>query len=175
MSAAGGAPTPLTRVADKAGATDRLPWFLPDGKRLLYFSGTQTSDKDKQSFIKVLDLASGKSTVVAQENSEGRYAEPGYLLFVREGNLMAQPLDPSSLKTTGGAVPIAEGVLFQPFRWFGNYTVSRTGRLVFQGSGAVRAQPADLVRRRRQESSAASGSPRTSSRSRSRPTPSGPP
>ena len=138
VSAAGGAPAPLTRADDKAGATDRLPWFLPDGKRLLYFSGTQTSDKDKQSTIKVLDLASGKSTVVAQENSEGRYAEPGYLLFVREGNLMAQPVDPSSLKTTGGAVPIAESVLFQPFRWFGNYTVSRNGRLVFQGSGAVR-------------------------------------
>ena len=138
VSAAGGAPAPLTRADDKPGATDRLPWFLPDGKRLLYFSGTQTSDKDKQSVIKVLELASGKSTLVAQENSEGRYAEPGYLLFIREGNLMAQPLDPSSLKITGGAVPIAEGVLFQPFRWFGNYTVSRTGRLVFQGSGAVR-------------------------------------
>ena len=175
MSAAGRAPAPLTRVADKAGATDRLPWFLPDGKRLLYFSGTQTSDKDKQSFIKVLDLASGKSTVVAQENSEGRYAEPGYLLFVREGNLMAQPLDPSSLKTAGGAVPIAEGVAFQPFRWFGNYTISRTGRLVFQrqrGGSARASSPGSTSTAR---SSAASGSPRTSSRSRSRPTPSGPP
>ena len=137
VPAEGGAPAPLTRT-DKPGATHRLPWFLPDGKRLLYFSGTQTSDKDKQSAIEVLELASGKSTLVARENSEGRYAEPGYLLFIREGNLMAQPLDPSSLKTTGGVVPIAEGVLFQPFRWFGNYTVSRTGRLVFQGSGAVR-------------------------------------
>ena len=137
VSAAGGTATPLTRT-DKPGATHRLPFFLPDGKRLLYFSGSQTSDKDKQSAIEVLDLATGKSTLVARENSEGRYAEPGYLLFVREGNLMAQPLDPSSLKITGGAVPIAEGVLFQPFRWYGNYTVSRTGRLVFQGSGAVR-------------------------------------
>ena len=136
VPATGGAPAPLTRT-DKPGATHRLPWFLPDGKRLLYFSGTQTSDQDKQSNIEVLDLASGKSTLVAKENSEGRYAEPGYLLFVREGNLMAQRLD-ASLKTTGGAIPIAEGVLFQPFRWFGNYTVSRTGRLVFQGSGAVR-------------------------------------
>jgi Tol biopolymer transport system component len=136
VSAAGGTPAPLTRT-DKPGGTHRLPFFLPDGKRLLYFSGSQTSDKDKQSAIEVLDLATGKSTLVTRENSEGRYAEPGYLLFVREGNLMAQRLD-RSLKTTGGPIPIAEGVLFQPFRWFGNYTVSGTGRLVFQGSGAAR-------------------------------------
>jgi len=137
VPAAGGTPAPLTRT-DKPGATHRLPWFLPDGKRLLYFSGSQTSDKNRESAIEVLDLATGKSTLVARERSEGRFADPGYLLFVREGNLMAQPIDPTSLKTTGGAVPIAEGILFQPFRWFGNYTISRTGRLVFQGSGAVR-------------------------------------
>jgi Tol biopolymer transport system component len=137
VPAAGGAPAPLTRT-DKPGTTHRLPWFLPDGKRLLYTSGSQTSDKDKQTAIEALDVASGKSTLVTRENSEGRYAEPGYLLFVREGNLMAQPLDPSSLKPTGGPVPIAEGVLFVPFRWFGNFTVSRNGRLVFQGSGAAR-------------------------------------
>jgi eukaryotic-like serine/threonine-protein kinase len=137
VPAVGGTPAPLTR-ADKPGSTHRLPWFLPDGKRLLYFAGSQTSDTQKESAIEVLDLGSGKSTLVARENSEGRFAEPGYLLFVREGNLMAQPIDPSSLKTTGGAVPIAEGVFFQPFRWYGNFTVSRTGRLVYQGSGAAR-------------------------------------
>ncbi|MFY9552545.1 MAG: protein kinase [Thermoanaerobaculia bacterium] len=137
VSAAGGTPAPLTRT-EQPGATHRNPFFLPDGKRLLYFSGSQTSDRDKQSAIEALDLATGKSTLVARENSEGRFGEPGHLLFVRDGNLLAQPLDPSSMKTTGPAVPIAEGILFQPLRWFGNFTVSNTGRLVFQSSGAVR-------------------------------------
>ncbi len=137
VSASGGNPTPVTRQ-DKQGFTDRLPWFLPDGKRLLFFSGSQTSDKEKTSSISCLDLESGKTTVVAKESSEGRYAAPGYLLFVREGNLMAQPFDASSAKTTGEAVPVAEHVRFTPARWSGNFSVSQTGLLVFHSGGSTR-------------------------------------
>jgi Tol biopolymer transport system component len=134
VAAAGGTPAPVTRE-EAPGMTDRVPWFLPDGKRLLYFSGSPTSDKEKTSAIRVLDLDSGKSSLVAREQSEGRWVEPGYLLFVRDGNLMAQPMDGSSLKATGEAVPIAERIHFNPARWAGNFTASNTGRLVFQGEG----------------------------------------
>ncbi|MGH9443295.1 MAG: TolB family protein, partial [Thermoanaerobaculia bacterium] len=137
VPAAGGSPTPLTKL-DKPGATHRLPWFLPGGKRLLFFSGSQTSDKDKESAIYGLDLESGKMTLVAKEASEGRYAEPGYLLFVREGNLMAQPMDASTFKTNGEAVPIAEKLRFIAPRWSGNFSASQTGRLVFQSGGSGR-------------------------------------
>jgi Tol biopolymer transport system component len=134
VSTAGGSPSPVTRE-DTPGMTDRLPWFLPDGKRLLYFSGSPTSDKEKKSAIRILDLESGRSSLLAQEASEGRWVEPGYLLFVRDGNLMAQPMDESSLRTSGEAVPIAERIHFNPARWAGNFTASNTGRLVFQGEG----------------------------------------
>jgi Tol biopolymer transport system component len=137
VSAAGGAATPLTKQ-DKPGASDRLPWFLPGGKRLLYLSGSISSDKDKTTAIECLDVDSGKSTLVAKESSEGRYAWPGYLLFVREGNLMAQPFDASSAKTTGEAVPIAEHVRFTAPRWSGNFSASQTGRLVFHAGGMAR-------------------------------------
>jgi eukaryotic-like serine/threonine-protein kinase len=137
VSAAGGSPTPLTKQ-DKPGATDRLPWFLPGGKRLLYLSGSQTSDKEKTTAINCLDLESGKSTLVAKESSEGRYAAPGYLLFVREGNVMAQPFDAASAKTTGEAVPVAEHVRFSAPRWSGNFSASQNGRLVFHSGGVAR-------------------------------------
>jgi Tol biopolymer transport system component len=133
VPAAGGTPTPVTRQ-EKAGATDRLPWFLPDGKRLLFFSGTSDTTGD----IECLNLESGKRTLVAKESSEGRYAEPGYLLFVREGNLMAQPFDASSAKIRGEAVPIVEHVRFTLVRWSGNFSVSATRRLVFQSGGVAR-------------------------------------
>ena len=90
--ATGGAPVAVTRVEGE-GRTNRLPWFLPDGKHLLYLDGTQTSDVDQHTSIQVLDLATGKSTQVAKERSEGRFVEPGYLVFLREGNLLAQPFD----------------------------------------------------------------------------------
>ena len=137
VPATGGAPVALTKV-ERQGRTHRLPWFLPDGKHLLYLAGTQTSDVDQDTSIQALDLATGKSTLVARENSEGRFAEPGYLVFVREGNLLAQPFDRKALKTTGPAVPIAEGVAFEAFRWIGKFAISNTGRLVYQGNEALR-------------------------------------
>ena len=137
VPATGGAPVAITRVEGQ-GRTHRLPSFLPDGKHLLYLAGTQTSDIDKNTTIQALDLATGKSTLVARENSEGRFVEPGYLVFVREGNLLAQPFDRKALKTTGPAVPIAEGVAFEAFRWVGKFAISNTGRLVYQGNEAFR-------------------------------------
>jgi Tol biopolymer transport system component len=137
VPAAGGAPAVLTKQ-EKPGFTDRLPWFLPGGKKFLYLTGSQTSDKEKTTAINCLDLDTGKSTLVALESSEGRYAAPGYLLFVREGNLMAQPFDPSSARTTGEAVPVAERVRFTAPRWSGNFAASQTGRLIFHSGGVAR-------------------------------------
>jgi eukaryotic-like serine/threonine-protein kinase len=137
VSAAGGTPQILTHP-ERNGGTHRLPWFLPGGKRLLYLSGAQTSDANKDTSILALDLASGKSTLVAKENSEGRFVPPGYLAFVRDGNLLLQSFDPSSLKVSGAPIPVAEGVAFEAFRWIGNFTFSNTGRLVFQSSEALR-------------------------------------
>jgi hypothetical protein len=97
--------------------------------------GSQTRQDDA---IYGLDIDSGQTTLVAKEHSEGRYSEPGYLLFVREGNLMAQPMDVSRVKTTGAAVPVAESISFYPLRWNGNFSISRTGLLVFQPVGAGR-------------------------------------
>src|SRR5262249_46830865 len=55
-----------------------------------------------------------------------------------EGNLPGGPVARTSLKPKGPAVPIAEGVLFIPLRWTGNFTVSNIGRLVFQSNQALR-------------------------------------
>ncbi len=137
VSASGGAVDVVTKL-DRTGWTHRLPWFLPGGKRLLYVSGGQASDAKKDTTIQSLDLTTGKSTLVARENSEGRFVRPGYLAFMRDGNLLLQAFDPASSKLSGAPIPIAEGVAFEAFRWVGNFTFSNTGRLVFQSNEAIR-------------------------------------
>jgi eukaryotic-like serine/threonine-protein kinase len=134
VSASGGTPAVLTE-AKGSGATHRLPYFLPDGKHLLFFSGTNRTES-KDNAIYLLDLVTKKSTLFAQENSEARYIEPGYLVFVRDGNLMAQPMDAARLRTTGEAVPIAEMVHFYQPRWSGDFSLSRNGLLVFETGSA---------------------------------------
>ena len=131
VSEAGGAPSPLTTV-DQEGMTHRLPHFLPDGRRLLFLSGTATVSESNGIYS--LDLESKKVSRVASENSEGRYVEPGYLIFVRERNLMAQRIDLSSLMLGGEAMPIAEKIVYNPARWTGSFALSG-GDLLLYNSG----------------------------------------
>jgi serine/threonine protein kinase len=138
VAATGGTPSALTTAPTKE-SSHRNPHFLPDGRRALFFSGTSIAAKTNGIFV--VDVASKKIGLVAPESSEGLYVDPGYLVFVRGVNLMAQRIDPGSLKLGGDAVPIAEGVWFNPNRWTGSFTVSSSGLLVYQsGSLARRSQ-----------------------------------
>ncbi|HMG34467.1 MAG TPA: protein kinase [Blastocatellia bacterium] len=140
VSAAGGTPVQLTSV-ERADVTHRNPHFLPDGKRLLFFRGGSSSRSEKTDGIYSLDLETKTVEQIANEQSEGIYLEPGYLIFVRDGNLMAQPIDTDRLRTSGQAIPIAEKVFFNPLRLTGGYSLSATGLLVFDGErGIVRSQ-----------------------------------
>jgi Tol biopolymer transport system component len=96
VPAAGGTPT----LVKKPG---RFPWFLPDGRHFLYTVGLQGG-----LYFADLDSDAQERVLVADTNA--LYAPPGYLLFLREGTLMAQPFDARSGKTTGEAVPLAEQV-----------------------------------------------------------------
>jgi eukaryotic-like serine/threonine-protein kinase len=136
VSSTGGTPVAATTVSEDA-MTHRNPHFLPDGKRLLYFSGKPL--KSPADGIYSLDVSTRKTVQVTHANSEGIYVEPGYLAYVREGNLVAQRFDPSTLRLSGDAIPIAEGVQFNTLRWTGTYTFSRTGMLLYQ-SGAIEAE-----------------------------------
>lgn len=135
VAAAGGTPSPVT-TEERLDWTHRNPHFLPDGKRLLYFLGGPSSDD--AGGIYMLDITSGETALVLTAESEGIFVEPGYLAFVREGNLMAQQIDRDNLDLIGEAVPLVEDVQFNTFRWTGTYTFSQTGMLLFR-SGAIQA------------------------------------
>jgi len=134
VSSSGGAATQVTTPTVE-GTTHRLPYFLPDGKRLLFLSSGP--GEGVHNGIHSFDLDSKAVTLVLEENSEGRYAAPGYLAFIHEGNLMVQRMDPQSLKLSGEAVPIAEKVQFNPSRWNGGFAFSDTGLLIYMGGAGV--------------------------------------
>src|ERR1019366_370453 len=110
------------------------PGFLPDGHHFLYTS-RQTGDIPVR--VGSLDEPGKPGKVVGQVQSEAVYAQ-GYLLYLRENTLMAQPCDPGRLETTGEAVPLAEGVptFTQPSRGAA-FAVSAGGLLVYQSQQNV--------------------------------------
>ena len=128
VASSGGIPTLLT-TPEAEGMTHRLPWFLPDGGRLLFLAANGPPDTTR---VLAIDLQTKTIRTVAKENSGAQFVPPSYLAFMRDGNLMVQSFDTAALETTGEAVPIAENVTFNPNRWAGQFSFSATGLLVFQ-------------------------------------------
>ena len=131
VPAAGGSAVPLTAVDRASGEIGHgCPWFLPDGHHFLY---TASSREPEKVAIYAGDLDSKNRKRILAANSNAVYTPPGYLLFVRERTLMAQPFDVGKLQTTGDAVPVAEQV--DGFLAHNQFSVSQNGVLAYT-SGA---------------------------------------
>jgi Tol biopolymer transport system component len=105
VSSSGGVATSLAPLAS-GKLSHRSPNFLPDGRHFLFFVQGETN---KQGiYLGSLDTTDRK--LLLPSTSSGAYASPGYVLFLNERTLMAQPFDANNLELTGEAVPVAEQV-----------------------------------------------------------------
>jgi eukaryotic-like serine/threonine-protein kinase len=138
---------PLYRVSSAGGRTvavtvltpsqifHRFPSFLPDGKHFLYASRGEPGDPS----VFVGSLDSTNATALLAADSAAIYSPPGYLLFVQQSTLLAQPFDLRQLRVTGETHPIAEQVAV----FLNAYaaSVSDKGTLIYRngssGSGNV--------------------------------------
>src|SRR5262249_30625502 len=71
-------------------------------------------------------------------DSAAVYAEPGYLLFSREGRVMAQRFDAGRLELSGDAVAIGDAPIASDMDAEPVASASRNGRLIFLQSGGPR-------------------------------------
>ena len=103
----------LFRVPSSGGLPARIsvdgnyqwPSFLPDGRQILVTSGNAGGG------IFALALEGGKPRlIVPHESSASRYSDPGYILFSRQGDLLAQPFDWRKLEASGTALTLAGSV-----------------------------------------------------------------
>jgi serine/threonine protein kinase/Tol biopolymer transport system component len=141
VSAVGGVPTPLTKVAEGgSGGGHRFPFFLPDGVHFLYNSGSVKADA---SGLYLGSLNGDAAVRLLPDNTNALYAPPadgkgtGHLLFRREETLMAQPFELKSLKAAGDMFPVAERVPTSINAGFGAYSVSENGTLAYRSGGLI--------------------------------------
>ena len=117
VPAEGGKAVPLTVLdASRQEHEHELPSFLPDGRHFIYlavsnipeqsgiYEGSLDDPPEKQSRKRILATGFGAAYAPAADG------QPGHLLFMRDGVLMAQSFDLSSLDLPGEAVPIAEKI-----------------------------------------------------------------
>jgi eukaryotic-like serine/threonine-protein kinase len=132
ISATGGEPAPV-RI-DPGGRS--LPWFpsfLPDGRHFLFFSPVPSQPESTGVFVASLDSTTAERLVTTRSRA---VHAPGYLLFWREGALLAQAFDERTLEVRGNPVAVANAVGLNPVTNQGLFSVSDSGTLVFF-AGAV--------------------------------------
>jgi len=105
------------------------PSFLPDGRHFLYWSSGGSDLRSRGVYVGSLDSSVTKQLI--SSDFKGAYAAPGYLLFVRDETLMAQPFDADSLKLSGEPHAVAEGVWGAVTAAQASFSVSSTGTLAY--------------------------------------------
>jgi Tol biopolymer transport system component len=106
VSCDGGGVVTVARPDSTRGETAlRFPCFLPDGRHFLYVG---LPKKLGQFDVHAGSLDSRENRVIMTAGSAPVYAEPGYLLFGRNGRLVAQRFDRARLRPTGKVIPLGD-------------------------------------------------------------------
>jgi Tol biopolymer transport system component/tRNA A-37 threonylcarbamoyl transferase component Bud32 len=136
VPATGGTPSQATKLSDKY-TTHRWPWFLPDGRHFLYLAANHaaTTSASTAVFWASLDGKENKFLFVSRSNA---IFVSGYMLYVRDNTLMAQPFDGSQGEFKGDAVALNDDVQIDGTVWRGAFSASENGTLIYQ-PGMARA------------------------------------
>jgi Tol biopolymer transport system component len=129
VAAAGGTKAAAVKP-DTARKETTVGWpeFLPDGRHFLYLVA---GEKPEDSAYWVASIDSNERTKLAPAQTLVTYAPPGYLLFVRDKTLVAQPFDAKALKMTGEPIPLAEKIGTDNVG-LARFSVSRNGVLAYR-------------------------------------------
>jgi Tol biopolymer transport system component len=141
----GGTRSALTRLdrAVKKEGFHSHPSPLPNGKHFVYvraatgdeggiYAGSIDATPEQQESQRLLGDQASPVYV------PGANGARGYLVFRRDGTLLAQPFDPGSRKLTGDPSPIAEQIA--TMGRFGVFAVSTNGVMAYRTSASLTTQ-----------------------------------
>jgi eukaryotic-like serine/threonine-protein kinase len=137
VPSSGGPPVRVTRLDPSRGENaHNNPRFLPDGRHFLYlrrcvspektgaYIGDLESPPDRQSMQPLL------VNRTAAWYARSRGSHPGFVLFLRDTNLFAQPFEEKTLRLTGDPVRVADQV--GSFLDGGSFSVADNGVLIYR-------------------------------------------
>jgi serine/threonine protein kinase len=133
VSASGGTPTLLTTLDQSRHETVHTwPYFLPDGQHFLYLAWS-TQPEDRAIYVGSLD---GKTKrLIMPAESMATFVSPGFLIFQRDGTLLAQPFDINKAALSGEPFRLAGDVAYNAATGRGAFEVSSNGILAYRSGG----------------------------------------
>jgi eukaryotic-like serine/threonine-protein kinase len=139
VGAGGGTAVPVT--IDRPNDENYWPVFLPDGRHFIFFG------RPMDPGIYLASLDSKSVTKLLSDHVGVAYAAPGYLLTLAGSNrasvdrtLEAWPFDPTRLKISGEPTVIAEHVAYATGSSRAGFSVSQSGRLVYETANVQASQ-----------------------------------
>jgi len=124
VAGSGGNPLPVIAADPSKFTFYAMPWVLPDGKHFLYYAGGGNPALAGTYFASL----GGTERRLVVSDARAAYAS-GFLLYLREGILVAQAFDPARGQLEGDPHPVAERV---SANHGGLFNVSESGTLIYQ-------------------------------------------
>jgi eukaryotic-like serine/threonine-protein kinase len=128
VAASGGAPVPVFKLDTSKYHHFTRPKFLPDGKHFLSHADALDPASSGTYFT---SLDGKENRLLLKGDSRATYAS-GYLLYLLDRTLMAQPFDPEKGQLEGDAHPVAARILEDSRNHRSFFDVSENGVLIYQ-------------------------------------------
>jgi eukaryotic-like serine/threonine-protein kinase len=136
VQSSGGDVAAVTQLDRPHQVSHLFPQFLPDGRRFLFF--VQGSPDTQGIYLGALD--SKKTQRLTAADSAGAYLPPGWVLFLRQGTLVARRFDSTREELTGDPITVADPVSPDVSNFSGASSVSRDGIVAYRAIGTGRRQ-----------------------------------
>ena len=136
VAASGGARTvavPLNEASKDSG--HRYPQFLPDGRHFLY-----SANRVSGNAVMIGSTESDVTQELLPDFGPAVYAKPGWLIYVRNGTLVAHAFNADRLELAGEPAPISSAPMGPNWAQGARISVSDTGTLVIQNATAYEYQ-----------------------------------
>ena len=130
VSAMGGTPMPVTALSETY-TTHRWPALMPDGEHFVYFAANHNAPSSADTAIFWASMDGKQNKFLLHTLSNAIFAS-GYLLYVRENELMARRFNPSTGDFEGEATVLNDDVQVDGSVWRGTFTSSDNGTLLYQ-------------------------------------------
>jgi len=135
ISASGGATKAVTQL-QPGHAVHVFPQFLPGrGEFLFFVVGTPET---RGVYVGSLDSSETRRLTAADTAST--FLAPGWLLFIRQGTLMAERFDAAQRVVSGDPVMVAEEVAYDGGDGVGAFSVSTSGVMSYRTGGVGKRQ-----------------------------------
>jgi len=131
IPAGGGTPVAVSKPSgERNELSHRWPQVMPDGKHLIVTVKTLGIASFDEARIGVVSLADGKTKIVFEGGTFGRYLPTGQLVFARGSSLYAVAFDMKTMEVRGAPVRVLDSVFVDSDTGSAQYDFSPTGAVV---------------------------------------------